>query len=845
MISSLRKTSRWLAQTVAGKSLGPKSPFKSQAMLWRGFVSNHPDNNDKESKNKTGFGKFSRTPKNVKKANSSRDVQEGGEGKPSEKSEETPRGVPSSSVTPNARPKEEENLSWEEVEEVFKEENKKMREKGEKETKEEGKGRKKENPKIKVTNYSKDQDKEKTPPGGERGKPPPPPSPRSFLLPASIALLLWLMTSKREEGEEGRSKEECTIDKFFQAYVKEGRCKRITIKRKLDKDHCPTYEVAFTPAKKTYFFYINNLEFFLAQLKTFPNGDSIKISFNQGLAQEVKSYMNSEIFSGVLKVALVGGLLFLLNKFVFKNKDISGQLGEMNSKEKEFSNRLLKEAQNAKKLSKVKFEDVAGMGEAKREIVEFVDFLKNKSQYKKLGAKLPRGALLTGPPGTGKTLLVKACAHESDVSFISMAGSEFVEMYQGVGASRVRTLFEVAKKTSPCIIFIDEIDAVGARRRENVFSSEVESTLNQLLVELDGFDANPDIIVFAATNRKDILDPALLRPGRLDRIIDVPLPDIEARKKIFEVHLKKLNLTKESSLEVYSKRLASLTPNFSGAEIANICNEAATIAARLNQENVKEDNFEKAVERVVGGIERKVKLTDEQKRLTALHGAGKGVASWFLKNGDPLLKLSIIPHSKSTKGFSQYLSNENFLETKSDIMDSICVTLAGGVAEEMMTGSKTTAVLEDYHKAELLAHKLVSTFGMGAKGPVRPTKYHDNGLRDFSESKAASMDEQKRLILQECEEITKKLLTEKREFVEKLTEAVLAKESINFNEIKEILGERPFPPKSSFRTYLQEVNHHEEDTNEGDGKGGESGQSEEPQEPVAITIDKIKKHFMF
>lgn len=314
-------------------------------------------------------------------------------------------------------------------------------------------------------------------------------------------------------------------------------------------------------------------------------------------------------------------------------------------------NTLLKDGKN----TKVKFNEIAGMEEPKREIMEFVDFLKNPEIYQKLGAQIPRGALLTGPPGTGKTMLAKACATEAGVPFLYISGSEFVEMYAGVGASRVRKLFEIAKKEKSAIIFIDEIDAVGKKRSSGPGGSgnmEKENTLNQLLVEMDGFSPNENVVIFGATNLRDSLDPALLRPGRFDRAIDVLLPDIEAREKIFKIHLKKIKLSDEKTLEEFARRLATLTPGFSGADVANICNEAAILAAREEKTSVTSHDFEMAVERVIGGLEKKSLMTREERRVVAVHESGHAVVSWFLEGGLPLLKLTIIPRSKGSLGFA-------------------------------------------------------------------------------------------------------------------------------------------------------------------------------------------------
>jgi len=381
---------------------------------------------------------------------------------------------------------------------------------------------------------------------------------------------------------------------------------------------------------------------------------------------------------------------------------------------------------------KTRFKDVAGLHQAKMEIQEFVEFLKNPKKYKRLGAKIPKGALLSGPPGTGKTLLAKACAGEAGVTFLSLSGSEFVELYVGVGASKVRKLFEEARKNSPSIIFIDEIDAIGKKRDSsgNSGSSEWESTLNQLLVELDGFGTEADVVVFAATNRKELLDDALVRTGRFDRSIEITLPDIESRKEIFDVHLKALKLSDERTIDRYAKRLSTLTPGFSGSDIASICNEAAIQAARRGADSVTPHDFEMAVERVIGGLEKKRIVSDKERETVAVHESGHAVVSWFLKGGDPLLKLTIIPRSKGSLGFAQYLPNESSLDTKSDLFDKICKILGGRVAEEVFFGQITTGAHDDLNKAYEMARNMVIKLGMSDR--IGYVNYQES--EDFSKT---------------------------------------------------------------------------------------------------------------
>jgi len=352
------------------------------------------------------------------------------------------------------------------------------------------------------------------------------------------------------------------------------------------------------------------------------------------------------------------------------------------------------------KKIKTKFRHVAGMENAKLEVTEFVDFLKHPKKYQKLGAKIPRGALLVGPPGTGKTLLAKAVAGEANVPFLTISGSDFVEMFVGVGASRVRDLFKKARENAPSIIFIDEIDAVGKKRSSGMSggNDERDNTLNQLLVEMDGFGTDSSVVILAATNRADILDSALLRPGRFDRQIDITLPNIKERAEIFKVHMKKIKLSKRYSIDEYAKKISALTPGFSGADIYNVVNEGAILAAREGAKSVGLLQFERATERVIGGLEKKTIMTEQEKKTVAYHETGHAVAGWFLEHSNPLLKVTIIPRSKGSLGFAQYLPEELSLYQKEALIDMIKVALGGRIAEEIFFGRVTTGASDDLKK---------------------------------------------------------------------------------------------------------------------------------------------------
>merc|ERR1712168_326896 len=465
----------------------------------------------------------------------------------------------------------------------------------------------------------------------------------------------------------------------------------------------------------------------------------------------------------------------------------------------------------------VAFKDVAGCEEAKIEIMEFVNFLKNPQQYTDLGAKIPKGAILTGPPGTGKTLLAKATAGEAGVPFITVSGSEFLEMFVGVGPARVRDMFSTARKNAPCILFIDEIDAVGRKRggRNIGGQSEAENTLNQLLVEMDGFNTGQtNVIVLAATNRMDILDSALLRPGTFDRQIYVRAPDIKGRASIFKVHLGTLK-TEVDKVDL-SKKMAALTPGFTGADIANVCNEAALIAARELAPNIVLKHFESAIERVVAGMEKKTNvLQPEEKKTVAYHEAGHAVAGWFLEHADPLLKVSIIPRGKGL-GYAQYLPKEQFLYSKEQLFDRICMTLGGRVSEEIFFNRITSGAQDDLKKVTQNAYMQIAQLGMNEKVGLVSFDMPQQGDmvmdKPYSEATAQMIDEEARTLVLKAYKHTKELLMNKKDDVEKVALRLLEKEKLDKSDMVELLGDRPFAEKSSYEEFVEGTGSFEEDT---------------------------------
>ena len=453
----------------------------------------------------------------------------------------------------------------------------------------------------------------------------------------------------------------------------------------------------------------------------------------------------------------------------------------------------------------VTFNDVAGLEEAKQEVMEIVDFLKNPKKYTNLGGKIPKGALLIGAPGTGKTLLAKAVAGEAHVPFFSLSGSDFVEMFVGVGASRVRDLFRQAKDKAPCIIFIDEIDAIGrARGKNNIVggNDERENTLNQLLVEMDGFGTDSGIIILAATNRPDVLDTALLRPGRFDRQVSIDKPDLIGREQIFKVHLKPIKLAEG----VDPKKLSAQTPGFAGAEIANVCNEAALIAARKNKEEVDMKDFQDAIDRVIGGLEKKNTLiSPEEKRIVAYHEAGHAIAGWFLEHTDPLVKVSIVPRGVAALGYAQYLPNERFLVAKDELIDDMILSMGGRVAEDIVFGKITTGALSDLERITRLAYGMVKIYGMNEK--VGNVSFYDpQGEHQFnkpySDTTAELIDAEVRNLVDVVYQKTKELINAHREGLENVAMKLLEKEVLFQSDLEEILGKRPFEHRTAYDKFV-------------------------------------------
>ncbi|MEM8938182.1 MAG: ATP-dependent zinc metalloprotease FtsH [Bacteroidota bacterium] len=486
---------------------------------------------------------------------------------------------------------------------------------------------------------------------------------------------------------------------------------------------------------------------------------------------------------------------------------------------------------DAENKVKITFEDAAGLEEAKEEVQEIVEFLKNPSKFTKLGGKIPKGALLVGPPGTGKTLLAKAVAGEAGVPFFTLSGSDFVEMFVGVGAARVRDLFKQAKEKAPCIIFIDEIDAIGRSRGRGQMpgsNDERENTLNSLLVEMDGFATDVGVIILAATNRPDVLDSALLRPGRFDRQISIDKPDILGREAIFKVHLKPIQIAKD----VDAKKLAAQTPGFAGAEIANVCNEAALIAARRDKKKVDMQDFQDAIDRVIGGLEKKNKIiSPEEKRIVAYHEAGHAVAGWFLEHADPLVKVSIVPRGVAALGYAQYLPKEQFLYQTEQLMDEMCMALGGRAAEDIIFGKISTGALSDLERITKMAYSIVTVYGMNKK--IGNVSFYDskqsdyNFTKPYSDATAELIDTEVKVLIDKAYKRTKDLLSSKKKELEILAQELLKREIIFQSDLEGLIGKRPFKNPTSYESF----------TNNGTAKEGKHNSEQKNDE---VTVNNLK-----
>ncbi|POM72030.1 Cell division protease ftsH [Phytophthora palmivora] len=552
----------------------------------------------------------------------------------------------------------------------------------------------------------------------------------------------------------------------------------------------------------TYYFNIGTVEGFERQIEHAQHQMGIRPHDYIPVQYSNEISFTSELMKFLPTIVLIGFLLMTMRGVGGGAGGGGGGIGNIFKVGKSPAKKITKED------IKISFKDVAGVDEAKKEIMEFVDFLRNQKRFTELGAKIPKGALLVGPPGTGKTLLAKATAGEASVPFFSISGSDFIEMFVGVGPSRVRDLFKEARANAPCIVFIDEIDAVARARSKGNFSGgndERENTLNQLLVEMDGFNSSEGVVVLAGTNRADILDKAILRPGRFDRQITVDVPDIKGRREIFKVHLQ--GLTLDGNVDDFARRMAALTPGFAGAEIANICNEAAIVAARRNGKNISFNDFEQATDRVIGGLETNRIMSPEEKKTVAYHEAGHAVAGWFLEHADPLLKVTIVPRGKGSLGYAQYLPKEVALHSREALTDMMCMALGGRASEFVnFDGRITTGASDDLRRVTQIAYSMVQLYGMNDRVGQLSFPKDEGAYPDklYSDKTSEIMDEEVQKIVHNAYERTKQLLTDKQIQLHELAEELLQNETINHSDIVRVLGPRPFGGNKTYTEFVEE-----------------------------------------
>ncbi|HAI83513.1 MAG TPA: AAA family ATPase [Chitinophagaceae bacterium] len=616
-----------------------------------------------------------------------------------------------------------------------------------------------------------------------------------------VVLLSNFMWGRMNGGFGGPKPLTVTERTFYDSLVAPGFVERITkVKDKYlvrvyirkDKQSDPFFTQKFKTNLKDvksplFQFNVTNWESFESRLDTITRQMSIP-PIDAATDVDTTEWYNSQLFSYIITIFLFIGIWVLFMRKMGGPSGGGGPGGIFNIGKSK--------AQLFEKGTRVNitFNDVAGLDEAKQEVMEIVDFLKNPKKYTALGGKIPKGALLVGPPGTGKTLLAKAMAGEAQVPFFSMSGSDFVELFVGVGASRVRDLFKQAREKAPCVIFIDEIDAIGRARGRNAIMSndERENTLNQLLVEMDGFGGDSGIIILAATNRPDVLDSALLRPGRFDRQISIDRPDVKGREHIFKVHLKTIKTSQ--TLDIH--KLAEQTPGFAGADIANVCNEAALIAARKNKDGVDMSDFQDAIDRVIGGLEKKNKIiSPEEKQIIAYHEAGHAICGWYLEHAYPLLKVTIVPRGTAALGYAQYTPKEQYLYDTDQLIDQICMTLGGRAAEEIFFGKISTGASNDLQQITRMAYSMVTVYGMNNK--VGNISFYDPNTENtftkpYSEETGRMIDEEVRKLIADAYVRTKQLLTEKKNDVEALAKELLTREVLFQSDVEQLIGKRPF-----------------------------------------------------
>jgi len=629
----------------------------------------------------------------------------------------------------------------------------------------------------------------------------------SYWIYGLLALLLLALNFYTLQSSSTKPLEWSTFQKMVQEkdiakieVINEKQAQVFLKPEALDKYTDPEPAVSkFSPNRAHYFFEtgpIDNFETKLIRIQdeaNIPSSDRIQLNF------DTKENWIPQILSWLLPVFIIIAIwLFILRRMGGGGGGPGSQIFNIGKSKATLFDKNTK--------VNVTFQDVAGLDEAKEEVMEVVDFLKNPKKYTALGGKIPKGVLLVGPPGTGKTLLAKAVAGEAAVPFFSISGSDFVEMFVGVGASRVRDLFKQAREKAPCIVFIDEIDAIGRARGKGQMqggNDERENTLNQLLVEMDGFATDKGVILMAATNRPDVLDSALLRPGRFDRQIGIDRPDLKGREAIFKVHLKSI----KTGPEIKANVLAEMTPGFAGAEIANICNEAALVAARRNKSEIDMDDFNHALDRVIGGLEKKNKIiAPAEKKIIAYHEAGHAICGWFLENASPLVKVTIVPRGVGTLGYAQYLPKEEYITRTEALLDRMCMTFGGRAAERIIIDKISTGAQSDLDQATKMAYSMISVFGMNEK--VGNVSFHgmqqNQFSKPYSEATAALIDDEVRKMVEAQYQRAQDLLKDKRNELEILANELLEKEVLHKSDLVKLIGPRPADEKAKAEKLAEE-----------------------------------------